>query len=130
MYKLPLFIAIVAVILCGIMYFGDKAPTGATFNNYRTSSSTAYSVGSDISTTVLESKGSRRYASFCNHSNGNQLYLIFSSTVTTATTSGAIIVDVDECFELKGDQLYTGEVQVIQENATTTNSLLVSELRN
>lgn len=124
-------VAIVAILLLnGNMSFGGVVQDAPT---YSTASSTLYSLGHQLSTKVLDSYSKRAYARICNdtaNSNGTQdIYLSFSSTAITATTSADQVVLSGLCFEINRDNLYTGEVQIITETSTSTGTF-VTELRD
>ncbi len=92
-------------------------------------SSTALTVGDDLSVLVLPASAKRAYASLCNTQAAHTAYLSFSSTAITATTSASIPVNANSCYIINLDNRYIGNVHVIQETASTTATFLVTELR-
>lgn len=134
--KLIISAIIAANIVVLLALYGSRNNVGGTsYTNVRTStaSSSVMEIGDQLSKIVLSSYGRRFYASLCNTgtqgATGNKIFLSFSGTAITATTSADYPINAGECYEISGDNLYTGEVQAISEAATTSDVFLVSELR-
>lgn len=93
--------------------------------SFNSASSTVYAVGHQLSTKVLDQRGGRAYAILCNNDSYTK-YISFSATSITSTTSAGVRLAASTCYEIDQDNLYTGEIEVIQETATST-SLIVTE---
>jgi len=95
-----------------------------------TASSSAMTVGNEISVTVLSLDTSRDYASLCNvgqhNINGAQMYLGFTSTKFTATSSASVTIPRGECYTINEMNPYVGQVEAMYDNATSSD-LLVTE---
>lgn len=131
MNKQTIAIWVLAILVVGSFAYdrvGSKSLGGGIqiAPSYNTASSTRVSVGHQVSSNVLSSRGGRGYAILCNNSTQFRMYLELSATAITATTSADIPLEVNTCYEINRDKLYTGMVQVITETATTSN-LLVTE---
>ena len=94
--------------------------------SFNTASSSVQQIGSSSSVIILSQRGARSYARICN-ADGGRVFLSFSSTVITSTSSADTLIASGECYEINKDKLYTGEVQAIADNATSTE-LMVYEL--
>ncbi len=130
-----LIIAISVVLSIGgtVLYFGDgDSPLGGRYSErtFNTASSTTFSIGNDVSLTVLPQSGQRKYASLCNAPESGPIYLIFDTTDVVATTTSSVSISGGSCYEITIDKLYTGVVQAIKEVSTTTSNLIITELRH
>ena len=114
--------------------FSGRADGASFLENpsYNTASSTVYTVGHQASTQILTQRGNRGYARICN-TGPRPAYLFFATTTAhalttrTATTSANTLVPVLSCYDIDGDNRFTGEVHAMQEVASSTASLLVTE---
>lgn len=127
--------ALASVLILALLYLvvqqisAPKGTFSGVYNvpSYSTASSTLYSVGNQLSTKVLDQRGGRGYAILCNvNPPGNKAYIDFGTTAITATTSADVLLAVNTCYEINNQNLFTGQVNVISETATTT-SILVTE---
>lgn len=92
-------------------------------------STTVFSVGHQLSVIALPARSVRAYASICNNVSGTRGYLFFSSDATLrATTTASVALPANSCYEIDGDNPWTGAVSFIQETSSSTASLMVSEL--
>lgn len=120
-------IGLIAIGLLGWYFYTPSFGAANTPEVYRTASSTAMTIGDDISTNVLQANGKRGYAKICNLG-VNKAYLKYSSTAILATTTASVYLPAGSCHEIDSEGLYKGDVLAIQETSTTTASLTVLEL--
>jgi len=93
----------------------------------RTASSTLATTGPQESLRVVATSSRRFHVSLCNDQATESVYLSFNDVPFTATTSADAVIDPNECFEIDQDNLYTGSIRAVTENATSTH-LFVTEL--
>lgn len=125
-------ILVAVVIVLGYLGTRSNQRTGGVVQNaptYTTASSTVYTIGHQASTKVLDQASRRGYAIFCN-AGVHKAYLNFSSTAITATTTADVAIPANTCYEINNQNLYVGEVQAIQETASSTATFIVTELRD
>lgn len=94
-------------------------------------SSTAMTVGDELSTAVLGERSLRAYWQACSSSliaAGQNIYLVLSDTAVLATTTGVLVeLEPGECYESDRQTVYADIVHAIGLGATTTDALFVTE---
>lgn len=126
-------ISFIAVALVVVFIVGRNLSNTVTLGgvpnvpSYRTASSTTYTIGHQYSTKVLDQRGGRGYANFCNNT-ANRAYLVTTSTNVTSTSTAFALMDAGECYEITPDNLIVGEIHAIADTGTTTTKFIVAEL--
>jgi len=124
-------VIILAIIVLGFaLLFADRPKVlGGVprVPSYNTASSTTYTIGHELSTKVLDTRGGRGYASFCNNT-ANRAYLLTGTSNVTSSSSAFRLIPAGECYEVNRDNLITGQINAIADTGSTTLKFIVSEL--
>ena len=92
-------------------------------------SSSAMTIGPDVSLQVLAERSRRNYTSVCLDSRADSsIYLVQTSSAVTASSSNTLVqIEAGECFEQFRPNVYGDVIHAIGLDATSTDILFVTE---
>lgn len=110
--KLNILILIFAIVLVGILIFGQKGGVqfgSGDFNRIESGVTNASTtVATTTATSILSANTGRVYAEICNNDSTNGVWLHLASATTSVAINEGYHLQAGECYTIGPDNLYIG----------------------